>query len=94
MSVVIIGGNDCMVCRYKSLCKQYHCRSKVFTQMSSSMKDMIGSPDLLLLFTNTVSHKMVRCAMSNIKGSETIVARSHSSSMAALKSILDTHAAS
>ena len=94
MSVVIIGGNDCMVCRYKSLCKKYNCRSKVFTQMSSSMKDMIGSPDLLILFTNTVSHKMVRCAMSNLKGSETIVARSHSSSMAALKNILDTHAAS
>ncbi len=91
MSVVIIGGNDCMVCRYKNLCKKYHCRSKVFTQMSSSMKDMIGSPDLLILFTNTVSHKMVRCAMSNLKGSETIVARSHSSSMAALKSILDEH---
>ena len=92
MSVVIIGGNDCMVCRYKSLCKKYKCRPKVFTQMTSSMKDMIGSPDLLILFTNTVSHKMVRCALSNIKGNETIVERSHSSSMAALKSILDTHA--
>ncbi len=94
MSVVIIGGNDCMVCRYKNLCKKYNCRPKVFTQMTSSMKDMIGSPDLLILFTNTVSHKMVRCAMSNLKGSETIVARSHSSSMSALKSILDEHAAS
>lgn len=93
MSVVIVGGNDCMVCRYRSLCKKYNCRSKVFTQMTSSMKDMIGSPDLLILFTNTVSHKMVRCAMSSLKGSDTIVARSHSSSMAALRSILEEHTA-
>ncbi|HIT79623.1 MAG TPA: DUF2325 domain-containing protein, partial [Candidatus Faecivivens stercorigallinarum] len=32
MSVVIIGGNDCMVCQYKTLCKKYGCRAKVFTQ--------------------------------------------------------------
>ncbi len=93
MSIVIVGGNDCMVCRYKKLCKQYQCSSKVFTQMSSSMKDMIGSPDLLILFTNTVSHKMVKCAMRNLKGADTIVARSHSSSMSALKGILEAHVA-
>ena len=92
MSVVIVGGYDCMVCRYKSLCRQYRCRPKVFTQMTSSMKDMIGSPDLLILFTNTVSHKMVRCALSSLKGEETIVERSHSSSIAALRNILDIHA--
>ena len=91
MSIVIIGGNDCMVCRYKSLCEQYNCKPKVFTQMTSSMKDKIGCPDLRILFTNTVSHKMVRCAMNNLKGEGTVVARSHSSSMASLRNILDTH---
>ena len=44
------------------------------------------------LFTNTVSHKMVRCALSSLKGEETIVERSHSSSIAALRNILDIHA--
>ena len=83
-----------MVCRYKDLCKEYRCRAKVFTQMSGSMKDKIGNPDLLVLFTNTVSHKMIRCALSNMKGKETIIARSHSSSMAALRKILETHAVS
>ena len=93
MSIVIVGGNDCMVCRYKALCKKYNCKPKVFTQMTSSMKDKIGAPDLLILFTNTVSHKMVRCAISSLKGQETVVARSHSSSMASLKTILDEHVA-
>ena len=63
MSVVIIGGHDRMVCQYKKICKQFNCKAKVFTQMSASLSKQIGSPDLIVLFTNTVSHKMVRCAV-------------------------------
>ena len=62
MSVVIVGGHDRMVCQYKKICKDYNCKAKIFTQMSGNLKNMIGSPDLLILFTNTVSHKMVQCA--------------------------------
>ncbi len=91
MSIVIIGGNECMECQYKTLCKKYNCRAKVFTKMEGGMKNKIGSPDIMVLFTGTVSHKMVRCAMSEIKGSDTVIARCHSSSMAALKGILDEH---
>ena len=58
MSVVIIGGHDRMVCQYKQICKQFKCKAKVFTQMSAAMSKQIGSPDLIVLFTNTVSHKM------------------------------------
>lgn len=63
MSVVIIGGHDRMVCQYKEICKQYKCKAKVFTQMTAKLSDQIGEPDLVILFTNTVSHKMVRCAV-------------------------------
>ena len=91
MSIVIFGGNDCMVCQSKNLFKKYHCRAKGFTQMSGTLSDKIGSPDLLVLFTGTVSHKMVRCALGGVKNTNTIVARAHSSSIAALKQILDTH---
>ena len=92
MNVVIIGGNDCMVCQYRNLCKEYNCKSKVFTQMKGTLKDKIGTPDLLVLFTNTVSHKMIQCALSETKGTKTIVTRSHTSSMASLKNILEEHA--
>ena len=63
MSVVIIGGHDRMVCQYKKICRQFNCKAKVFTQMSASLGKQIGSPDLVVLFTNTVSHKMVKCAL-------------------------------
>ncbi len=93
MSIVIMGGNECMAHRYRDLCEEYQCDAKVFTHMKSDLRNKIGCPDLLVLFTNTVSHKMVRCALNETKGSNTIVARSHSSSIAALKNILDEHAA-
>ncbi len=93
MSVVIIGGNDCMVRQYKDLCGEYNCRAKVFTHMKSGLKNQIGNPDLLILFTSTMSHKMVRCALSETRGGGTVIARSHSSSMSALRNILDTHIA-
>ena len=92
MGVVIVGGNDCMTCQYKRLCKEYNCKAKVFTQVPSDFKSKIGSPDLLILFTGTVSHKMVNCALKEAQKSEAIVVRSHSSSSTALKGILEEYA--
>lgn len=57
MSVVIIGGNECMVCQYEKICKQHGCKAKVFVKEKSSFGKKIGNPDLMILFTNTVSHK-------------------------------------
>ena len=47
MSVVIVGGNDCMVCRYKRICKEYDYKAKVFTQVPSDFKSKIGSPGVV-----------------------------------------------
>lgn len=89
MSIVIIGGHDRMVCNYKKICKDYACKAKVFTQMSGNLKDKLGSPDLFVLFTNTVSHKMIRCALAEAEKNDVEVIRSHSSSKTALIDILE-----
>ena len=91
MSVVIIGGNECMVRQYKNLCREYRCDAKVYPKQNSSLKG-IGNPDLLVFFTGTVSHKMVRNALSETKGQDVKVVRSHTSSMSALKNILEENA--
>ncbi|MDE5833898.1 MAG: DUF2325 domain-containing protein [Ruminococcus sp.] len=91
MSIVILGGNDCMVRRYKDICKQYKCSAKVFTHMKTDLRKQIGSPDLLVMFTGTMSHKMARCAVNEIKGLPICVERSHSGSASALISILESH---
>ena len=60
MSVVIIGGNECMVCKYKSLCKEYQCKAKVFVNYNEAMKKKIGCPDLMvcLLYTSDAADEL------------------------------------
>ena len=88
MSVVIIGGHDRMVCQYKKICKEHRCKAKVFTQMPAKLDKQIGSPDLIVLFTNTVSHKMVKCAVEEAEKRNSDIVRSHTSSASALQEIL------
>lgn len=83
MSIVIVGGHDRMVGQYKKICKSYKCKCKVFTQMEADFGKKIGCPDLLVLFTNTVSHKMVKCALDEV-GASTDIVRCHTSSGNAL----------
>ena len=73
MSVVILRGNECMVRKYKDLCKEYECQAKVFAKPIGSLKNKIGSPDLMVCFTNTMSHKMLRSALNKIKGGNTVI---------------------
>ena len=88
MSVVIIGGNECMEREYKDMCKKHGCKAKVFCKFKSGLDDRIGKPDLMILFTHTVSHKMVNCALA-CAGPGTQVVRSHTSSLASLGRILE-----
>ena len=88
MSIVIVGGHDRMVGQYKKICKSYKCKCKVFTQMEADFGKKIGCPDLLVLFTNTVSHKMVKCALDEV-GASTDIVRCHTSSGNALNGILE-----
>ncbi len=90
MSVAIVGGNECMSRQYKDLCSSYNCKARVFPKMSGELKHF-GCPDLLVLFTDTVSHKVVKCVMNEVKNKPVKIARSHSSSIAALKTILEEH---
>ena len=83
MSVVILGGNECMERRYKDLCQSYKCSAKVFTKPSG---------DLMIFFTSTMSHKLVQSALSELKGTPTRIERCHTSSLSALRSILEKHA--
>ena len=93
MSVVIIGGNERMVCQYTDICKDYGCKAKVFPKEHVSVKKKIGNPDLMILFTNTVSHKMVITASQEAKKNNIPIARIHTSSATALRSVLDEHCA-
>lgn len=78
-----------MVCQYKKICKSYNCKAKIFTQMPAKLSSQIGSPDVVILFTNTVSHKMVKCAVAEAEKCNADVVRCHTSSGSALNDILE-----
>lgn len=88
MSIVIIGGNECMVCQYQDICKKFGCKAKVFAKKQGMLRKDLGNPDLLILFTNTVSHKMVISASQEAKKKKIPIARVHTSSATALHQVL------
>lgn len=91
MSVVIVGGNECMVCKYHEICKKYGCRAKVYVKEKGGFSKRMGSPDLMILFTSTVSHKMVTSAVNEARKNNVVIERSHSSSISALNDVLSRY---
>jgi len=93
MSIVIVGGNERMERQYVDICQKYKHKVKTFIKPVARLKNKIGEPDLMIFFTNCMSHKMVHCALDEIKGMDTRVERVQSASVASLKKILEKYAA-
>ena len=91
MSVVSVGGHDRMHCKYKEICKKYGCKCKVFTQCPADFKNKIGSPDMIVVFTGTVAHKMVMTASQQAKKSGAYIKHCNSSSGSALNEALKNY---
>jgi hypothetical protein len=91
MSVVIVGGHDRMHCRYKEICRNFGCKCKVFTQCPANFQNQIGSPDLIVVFTKTVAHKMLNVACIQAERTGAIIRHCNSSSACALNKILESH---
>ncbi len=92
MSIVILGGNERMERQYVELCRQHNCKVKTFIKPIGCLKNKIGDPDLMIFFTGAMSHKMVHCAMNEIKGCSTAIERLPSGSISSLKKVLEKYA--
>lgn len=93
MSVVIIGGNERMVCQYTDICKDYGCKAKVFPKEHGSVKKKIGksgSDDSL--YQHRIPQNVIT-ASQEAKKNNIPIARIHTSSATALRSVLDEHCA-
>lgn len=88
MSIVLVGGHDKMHEEYKGICSRRGHRVKVYTQMPAKFEKLIGNPDGIVLFTATVSHKMVNIAVKEAKRKNIPVLRCHSSSASSLNGAL------
>ena len=90
MSVVIVGGHDRMVRQYNDICKEYACTSKVYTQPKANLENVIGNPDLIILFTNPVSHTMAKAARTCAATNKIQLVQSHGGSGSALRKIIES----
>lgn len=86
MSIILVGGHDRMHEMYKSIGSKHGHRMKVFTQMPAKFEKVIGQPDGIVLFTSTVSHKMVKAAVKEAKKKNIPIIRCHNSSASSLES--------
>ena len=93
MKLVIIGGNERMVCKYADVCKCHGCEAKILVKENGTLKKKIGAPDLMILLTNTVSHKMVHSAVTEAKSKDIHIVRAHSSSASSLNAVLQEYVA-
>ena len=91
MSVVIVGGHDRMHGRYKEICGSFGCKCKVFTQFPANFKNQIGSPDMVIVFTGTVAHKMVGVASEQAQKTGAVLKHCHSSSSSAPQEALNEY---
>lgn len=88
MSIVLVGGHDRMQDEYKTIGDKHGHKIKVFTQMPARFDKSIGMPDAIVLFTSTVSHKMVHTAIKEAKKKRIPVMRCHTSSSNSLEETL------
>lgn len=63
MSVVIVGGNECMTRQYKELCREYKCKAKIYPKMTGGMKD-IGTQAIKIVRSHTSSMNVVSCCQN------------------------------
>lgn len=91
MNVVIVGGHDCMHCQYKKICKNHGCKCKVFTQCPADFQNKIGTPEIIIVFTKTVAHKMLKCACKQAEKNGTAIRYVNSSSANALQTTLSEY---
>lgn len=88
MSIVLVGGHERMEDEYKIIGNRHGHKIKVFTQMPPRFEKSIGLPDAIVLFTSTVSHKMVLTAVKEARKKKIPVLRCHTSSGSSLEETL------
>jgi hypothetical protein len=88
MNMVIIGGNEKMEETYREVCQKHNYDAKIFTKVSGGVRDKIGYPDRIIIFTGTVAHKMSTVAKREAKRRYIPITYVHSSSVSALEQVL------
>ena len=77
MSIVVIGGVDHNRSFYRQEAERLGCKAKFFTGHERNFSRHLGEQDLIIIFTNCVSHKARCLAMRHAKANSVPVKMIH-----------------
>lgn len=92
MCATLVGGMDRLHKDYKKAARKKGVKLKTFTGKERNMRAMIGTPDLIIIFTDKCSHKARTLALQHAKARNIPVTQSHSCGVSSLKDCLDGQA--
>lgn len=88
MSILLLGGHERMCNEYLTIGKKHGHKIKNYPKLPPRFTKSIGSPDVIVLFTNTVSHKMMCSAVKQAKKKSIPVLRCTTGSVTSLEETL------
>lgn len=88
MCAAVIGGMDRLKRDYIDAAKRHGIRLKVLTGKENRIGDKLGQTDLVILFTNQLSHAARREALVHARKNNIPVEMSHSCGVSSLKECL------
>jgi hypothetical protein len=77
-----------MQSNYKEICQKHNFKVKMFIKAKGPMRNKFSYPDLIVIFTNTVVHKMSMTAKREAKNNDIPITYLYSSSIHALEHAL------
>lgn len=88
MCVTLIGGMDRLKAEYTSAAKEQGCDLKCIARNERNFASKIGAPDLLIVFTNKISHEARRKASEVAKNRSIPLRLAHSCGVSTLRECL------
>ena len=67
MSITLVGGMDRLKAEYMAAAKEMGHTLKCIARNERNFQDKIGAPDMLIVFTNKISHEAKRKAAETAK---------------------------
>lgn len=89
MCAAVIGGMDRLKRDYINAAKRQGIKLKVFTGKENKIAPKLGRADLVILFTNQLSHAARKDVVNYAKSNDIKVAMSHSCGVSSLRRCLE-----
>ncbi len=90
MSVALIGGMDRLKRNYINEAQRFGIKLKVFNKLKTELSSKVRNVDVVVIFTNKVSHKAKREVMNMAKTKNIPVLMYHSSGICTLRECLNS----